>query len=48
MIQAKPFLRARSLLAVSARYLLGLAALGVKVDDAKVANLVGTKAPKAK
>src|SRR3990172_3744415 len=27
---------------------LGLAALGVKVDDAKVAKLAGTKAPKAK
>jgi hypothetical protein len=27
---------------------LGLAALGVKVDSAKAANLVGTKAPKAK
>ena len=27
---------------------LGLAALGVKVDSAKAANLVGSKAPKAK
>jgi hypothetical protein len=36
------------LLAAAAKHRLGLAALGVKVDDAKAANLVGTKAPKAK
>jgi len=27
---------------------LGLAALGVKVDDAKAVKFIGTKAPKAK